>query len=67
MNKFLVGAQGDDLVILAFARRLSKSDALNLAAHLVVLADPTFEAVGKPSTEFKPTTEFGRALAEALS
>jgi len=40
-NKFGVGgmAGSDDLVILAFNRRLSRDDALLLAAYLVAIAD----------------------------
>lgn len=38
-NRFLVGARGDDLVILRFARSVTKEEALNLAAWLVALAD----------------------------
>ncbi len=41
-NRFLVGMSGDGLVILGSARLLrgpiTPDDALNLAAHLVVLA-----------------------------
>lgn len=57
----MVGMHGDDIVIVAFGRRLSQSDAINLAAWLVVLADPSFEVVGKPKTDF------GKAVAEARS
>jgi len=38
-NTFMVGAQGDDIVILAFGRRLTRAQAINLAAWLVALAD----------------------------
>jgi hypothetical protein len=42
-NKFLVGVRGDDIVVLKENLRLSKADALNLAAHLVALADDNDE------------------------
>ena len=38
-NKFLVGMAADDITILMMAKRLSKQDALNLAAWIVALAD----------------------------
>ena len=39
INKFFVGVIGDDISILRpIPNRLSTEDALNLAAHLVVLA-----------------------------
>jgi hypothetical protein len=40
-NRFFLGAQGEEIVfpILAVPRRLSKADALNLAAWLVAIAD----------------------------
>ena len=39
LNKFLVGAQGNDIIIMKSTSRLSKKDALLLAAYLVALAD----------------------------
>ncbi len=39
-NKFMVGINGNDIVIMRLAQaRLSQADALNLAAWLVALAD----------------------------
>lgn len=38
-NKFFVGVQGDQIVIMNCTPRITKADALNLAAWLVVLAD----------------------------
>lgn len=61
MNKFMVGAAGDDVAILALGRKLTKSDALNLAAWLVAIADPSFCVVGEP------VTEFGKAVLETHS
>jgi hypothetical protein len=44
-NKFVVGVQGDKVTIMNIAPgtipKLSKPEALNLAAWLVSLADPT--------------------------
>ena len=42
-NRFLVGMQGEEIVIFAVGRRLSHDDALNLAAWIVTLADPLGE------------------------
>lgn len=43
-NKFLVSLGGDDVVILRqVPARLSKKDALNLAAYLVAMADDAEE------------------------
>lgn len=39
MNKFLVGVQADDVVIMMPTGPMSKLDALGLAAWLVALAD----------------------------
>jgi hypothetical protein len=39
-NKFMVGMNGDSIVVVNFERRMSKKDALNLAAWIVALADP---------------------------
>ena len=41
-NKFLVGAQGDHIVIglPMRAARMSRADALLLAAYLVAMAEP---------------------------
>ena len=36
-NKFLVGLQGNELVVMKPWHRLSQEDALNLAAYLVTL------------------------------
>ena len=38
-NKFFVAAQGDQIVIMRPAQRISHDEALNLAAWLVALAD----------------------------
>lgn len=38
-NKYLVSRRGGDILILATNARLSKENALNLAAWLVALAD----------------------------
>lgn len=38
-NHFFVGVQGDKIVTLRGSLRLSRDEALNLAAWLVVLAD----------------------------
>lgn len=38
-NKFFVGVQGDNIVILRPCQQMSKADAINLAAWLVCLAD----------------------------
>lgn len=38
-HDFLVGVQGDRIVIMAFGRSMSKGDALRPAAYLVALAD----------------------------
>ena len=39
-NRFLVGVQGDYIRVLAqLPPMMTKADALNLAAHLVALAD----------------------------
>jgi hypothetical protein len=37
-NKFVVGAQGNDLVIMFPKQRMSKEDAVNLACYLLVLS-----------------------------
>jgi len=44
-NKFLVGMAADDITILMMARRLSKPDALNLAAWIVALADDSADNI----------------------
>ena len=42
MNKFFVGIQGDTIVLLKpVPQKLTKEEALNLAAWLVALADDT--------------------------
>ncbi len=46
-NRFMVGVQGNKIVILAWQRWLSKAEALNLAASLVSLADPGGEEFAK--------------------
>lgn len=38
-NKFMVGLQGDQLVVMRPIQRLSTDDALNLAAYLVAMAE----------------------------
>ena len=39
-NKFMVGVRGDEIIILKpITGPLTKEQALNLAAHLVALAD----------------------------
>lgn len=40
LNKFLVGANGRGIVIGIPPRQLSYDEALELAAHLVALAEP---------------------------
>lgn len=47
---FMVGAQGDKIIIAAWRRELTREQALNLAGWLVALADPD-------------GTRFGRYLA----
>jgi len=42
-NKWLVGSNGDSIVILNPPSRLTKEEALVLAAWLVALADPAGE------------------------
>jgi len=56
-NTFMVGAHGDDggIVILAFGRKLTHAQAINLAAWLVALSDWS-----------KDHAEFHAALKEAL-
>ena len=39
-NEFYVGVQGDDVVILAWNKRLTREQALNLAAMIVGMIDP---------------------------
>lgn len=39
LNRFLVGIQGDNVVIGRFAPRLTRNDAILLAAYLVAMAD----------------------------
>ena len=39
LNKWGVGARGENIVLLAFQRELTKRDALLLAAWLVALAE----------------------------
>ncbi len=38
-NKFLVGMAGDEAIIIKPINRLSKDDAINLMAWLIVLLD----------------------------
>jgi len=42
-NKFLVGVLAGDIVIMRPKQRLTKEEALNLAAWIVALADPSGE------------------------
>jgi hypothetical protein len=42
-NEFLVGSMGGDIVIQRLKQRMTKDEALNLAAWIVALADPTGE------------------------
>lgn len=42
-NKFFVGCSGDDLTIMAWMKKLSKEDAINLAAWLVALSGTSKE------------------------
>lgn len=42
-NKFIVSAQGDDLLILRAVSRITQEDALNLAAYLVALSEQPLE------------------------
>lgn len=44
---FMVGARGDSIAIMSFGKELTKSQALNLAAWLVALADPGGEEFEK--------------------
>jgi hypothetical protein len=47
-NRFLVGGQGDDVVImLPVSGRIRRADALNLAAWIVAIADPLDDAFSK--------------------
>ncbi len=39
MNRMFVGLQGDDVTILKLSARVTRRDALNLAAWLVAVAD----------------------------
>lgn len=39
-NRFAVGLRGDDeIIVLRLGQRLTREDALNLAAYLVAVAD----------------------------
>jgi len=53
MNKFLVGVQGDEIRVGLPARvgRMTKDDALLLAAYLVSVATPD------PEKDFQPILE----------
>lgn len=42
-NKFMVGVQGDNVIIMRRFNILTKADALNLAAWLVTLANDNDE------------------------
>ncbi len=47
-NKFIVGVQGQMINVMKLRARITREEALNLAAYLVLLADPggeEFEAV----------------------
>jgi len=47
MNEFLVGMQGDGVVIMKpIPFRLTKEQALNLAVYLVCMADESYGAEG---------------------
>lgn len=74
MNKFMVGMQGEDVVILVFGRKVLKEDAINLAAWLVALADPDAGDILADMTGHEKEhrtagqpTAFQKALSEALS
>lgn len=61
-NYFGVGVPGDlpgqgngSIVVLAFARRLTRKGAVNLAAWLSVLADPEGKEFGRLVEEIKRT------------
>lgn len=47
MNKYLVGVQGDNVVSLKLGFKLSRADALELAAMIAVIADPSGEEFDK--------------------
>lgn len=55
LNRFMVGARGDNITIMRFSPLLSKEEALNLAAYLVCLADnsPTHEEFHKVLSAIK--------------
>ena len=42
-NKFIVSAQGNDVIILRAVSLITQEDALNLAAYLVALSEQRFE------------------------
>lgn len=42
-NKFGVGVHGDHIIVVLAPHKISKADALNLAAWLVTLADDNDE------------------------
>lgn len=68
MNEFMVGMQGDEIIILAFTRKLSKEQALNLASYLVALADPDASScLNRDAGVGAESTAFQKALTEALS
>jgi hypothetical protein len=39
-NRYLVGVQGEHVIVMAPPALMAPDDALNLAAHLVALAQP---------------------------
>ncbi len=48
-NKFFIGIRGDQIVFMRpVPIELSKSDALNLAAHLVAMAADSYDLDFKP-------------------
>ena len=42
-NKFIVSAQGNDVLFLMPVSRITQEEALNLAAYLVALSERPFE------------------------
>lgn len=54
INRFAVGVRGDEVVIMAFGRRLGYDEAMNLAAWLVATA----EVIALSADEFSGETNF---------
>lgn len=47
MNRFLVAVAGEDVAVLMFGRRLTRAEALNLAAWLLVLGQIDAPTLGE--------------------